>query len=270
MELNLVKMGTTTYVDLPNIFRQAESLDNVRTSFGTNSIFGNVTNDGKQVLLDTSKLGDQISQVSIVDTKYLDPGICSQTYCVIKYTVTAQEIVEPGNSGSIETPTTPDDSNETEEPSNPTTPDVSTTPEDVEYGYEVSGESLKGVSPKTTISTFASNLTSDYNVLVVKENDEDTLEEVNSGYVGTGMMAIVYVDEDNIIGVYEIVVKGDVNGDGVANATDSNLIKAYRSEIMNLTGVYKEAADINQDGVINAIDSRLLLYHRAEIKGYVL
>ena len=84
------------------------------------------------------------------------------------------------------------------------------------------------------------------------------------------MIAVLYNSEDKPVAAYEIVVKGDVNGDGLANALDSNLIKAYRAEITDLTGPYKEAADINQDGKVDAIDSRLLLYHRAEINGYIL
>ena len=84
------------------------------------------------------------------------------------------------------------------------------------------------------------------------------------------MIAVLYDDENQAVAAYEIVVKGDVNGDGLANAADSNLIKAYRAEIQDLTGPFKEAADINQDSSIDAIDSRLLLYHRAEIPGYIL
>ena len=84
------------------------------------------------------------------------------------------------------------------------------------------------------------------------------------------MIAVIYNNENQPVAAYEIVVKGDVNGDGLANASDSNVIKAYRAEIQNLTGPFKEAADINQDGNIDAIDSRLLLYHRAEIDGYIL
>ena len=76
----------------------------------------------------------------------------------------------------------------------------------------------------------------------------------------------------NSLYVYEVVVKGDVNSDGVANSLDSVAIKAHRNEVRGamLTGSAFEAGDINDDGTINPIDSKLLLYHRAEVKGYVL
>ena len=69
---------------------------------------------------------------------------------------------------------------------------------------------------------------------------------------------------------YEIVAKGDVNGDGLANATDSYLIKAHRAEALTLSPIYAKAADINDDDAVDAIDSRLLLFYRAEVSGYEL
>ena len=70
--------------------------------------------------------------------------------------------------------------------------------------------------------------------------------------------------------VYEVIVTGDANGDGTADALDSRLIKAHRAEVKMLEDIYKKAADIDGDGRITAIDSRLLLYHRAEVVGYIL
>ena len=80
----------------------------------------------------------------------------------------------------------------------------------------------------------------------------------------------VVKDPNGDLVVYEIIVNGDVNGDGVANSLDSILIKAHRNEITALAGDAFEAADINNDGSVNIADSKLLLYHRAEVKGYDL
>ena len=79
-------------------------------------------------------------------------------------------------------------------------------------------------------------------------------------------------DSNGNLLVYEVVVKGDVNGDGVANALDSVIIKAHRMELngVQLVGSQREAADLNNDGQITVQDSRLLLYHRAEVTGYDL
>ena len=91
------------------------------------------------------------------------------------------------------------------------------------------------------------------------------------------MLVRVEDDEHNVVKdkngnllVYEVVVKGDVNGDGVADSLDSILIKAHRNEVVKLTGDAYNAADINSDGSVNVTDARLLLYHRAEVPGYNL
>ncbi len=277
MKVAIAQLGKATYVDLPNIFKQAEELDSVRTSFGINSIFGNVTNDGKRALLDTAKLGEQTTQVTIVNTDSSNPGICGGTYCTVEYTVVAN-------------PTNPDDNNTTNNTvnnvvnntvnntennvtnnttNNTVNNNTNTVVDPTSFGYTVKGDNVTGVSPKTTVTNFTTKLTEDFKVVVVIEGEDGT-QTVVDGYIGTGMIAVLYNEENTPVAAYEIVVKGDVNGDGLANAIDSNLIKAYRAEIKDLEGVYKEAADINQDGNIDAIDSRLLLYHRAEIDGYIL
>ena len=78
------------------------------------------------------------------------------------------------------------------------------------------------------------------------------------------------VDENGNPIAYEVVVEGDVNGDGLANGLDSVIIKAARNEVISLSVAHTDAADINDDGKINVTDSKLLLYHRAEVKGYDL
>ena len=62
---------------------------------------------------------------------------------------------------------------------------------------------------------------------------------------------------------YEIVVVGDISGDGQVDSIDTNFIKAHRVETDKLEGTQFEAADINKDGKVNKIDSFLLLFFRA-------
>ena len=80
----------------------------------------------------------------------------------------------------------------------------------------------------------------------------------------------VLEDKNGNLYVFEIVVKGDVNGDGLANSLDTILIKAARNDVVSLNDAEYSAADINSDGIITISDSRLLLYHRAEVPGYDL
>ena len=145
----------------------------------------------------------------------------------------------------------------------------------VELGYEVKDDYITTINPKTPVSAFKSELldNEDYKVVLMKDG-----EEITSGHVATGMFVQIQDKDGNVVGngndllVFEIVVTGDVNGDGVANSLDSIGIKAHRNEVkgQELAGVGLEAADINNDGKVNVTDSKLLLYHRAEVKGYDL
>ncbi len=54
--------------------------------------------------------------------------------------------------------------------------------------------------------------------------------------------------------IFEIVVYGDVNGDGVVDVLDSAQIASASSNKTTLDGIYNTAADINGDGVIDVLD----------------
>ena len=145
----------------------------------------------------------------------------------------------------------------------------------VELGYKVDEDYISTINPKTPVSAFKSALVKDEDYKVVIKKDG---EEITSGHMATGMFVQIQDKDGNVVEgvngllVFEIVVTGDVNGDGVANSLDSIAIKAHRNEVrgQELAGANLEAADINDDGKVNVTDSKLLLYHRAEVKGYDL
>ena len=190
---------------------------------------------------------------------------------------------DPENPGTTdpENPGTTDPENPgTTDPENPgtTDPEVDVIDTDT-LGYEAGEEFLTNVKAKTSIEDFERVLLNgkEYNVVVKKEDKDGNKSVVTEGNVGTGMYVQVQdengnviKDEDGHLVVYEIVVKGDVNGDGLANSLDSIVIKAYRNEVISLAGSAMTAADINEDGSVNISDSKLLLYHRAEVTGYDL
>lgn len=147
---------------------------------------------------------------------------------------------------------------------------------DIELGYKTEEEYLTEIKTKTPIEAFKTILigNEEYNVIVKEEG-----KTITSGFMKTGMTVEIQDKDGNTVKdsngnllVYEVIVKGDVNGDGYANSVDSSIIKAHRNEIAGsqLTGANLRAGDINGDGKVNSTDSRLLLYHRAEVKGYDL
>lgn len=90
-------------------------------------------------------------------------------------------------------------------------------------------------------------------IVVLKDNNNNIKEK---GIVSTGDKVIVTVGEETK--EYEIVIYGDVNGDGKIKATDYVLIKNKIMGTGTLSGAYLEAADVNKDGNVRATDYVLI------------
>ena len=84
----------------------------------------------------------------------------------------------------------------------------------------------------------------------------------------------VVPDEENADGIIQVILKeqpvnileikytrdfvpGDVNGDGVVNSVDSNLMRRFISG--TITSIIEKNADMNGDGVVSSIDSNLII-----------
>ncbi len=76
--------------------------------------------------------------------------------------------------------------------------------------------------------------------------------ELTTGIVATGMQFTVTIDATEY--EYTIVIKGDVNGDGLIYATDYVKVKNHIMGKSTLSGPYLMAADINADNFIYATD----------------
>ena len=289
MDVVLSEGDSIVYVELPLIFRQIEELDPRPTSFGLYSAIGNITNDGKNVMLDVTSIGDRRAYVRIDSSERYGLSLGDGTMCYIDYVVEEspeiENVVENTTENTIENTVENVVDNTIENTVNNTVDNtvnntvdntvdntVNNTVDNTvnntvsNLGYKTKGDAIVGVSPDTELESFIDKLTKEYTV-VVKTVDG---EEVEDGEVGTGMLVVLYDELNTAVAVYELVVTGDANGDGTADAIDSRLIKAHRAEVKMLEDIYSMAADIDGDGDVTAIDSRLLLYHRAEVEGYIL
>lgn len=85
--------------------------------------------------------------------------------------------------------------------------------------------------------------------------------------VGTGSK-IRLVDQNGKIKMeYEIIIYGDVNGDGKINALDLLILQRHIIEIEKLNGVYIKAGNINKNGKNpSAFDMLLIQRHILELK----
>ena len=157
-----------------------------------------------------------------------------------------------------ETPVTPP---ETELPENPGTevPDteVPTDPDAIQIAegvyistsYKV-GQMLHGVSIGTTGAELVANIsTTNCTVKVLKADGSE-----QTGTVGTGNKVIVYGMDGSPLAAYEIVIFGDLNGDGRISNVDLVRLTKQILQIDSLTGAVLVAADVGGDGKISNKD----------------
>lgn len=112
---------------------------------------------------------------------------------------------------------------------------------------------ISGLTPKTTADSLIRNC------LSPKACDAEIEKE---GYVGTGdKVNLVKWLDDSDAGSYDILLYGDVDGDGIYDARDAYLVNLMANGILteDQVGSLKwSAADCNHDGEVNASDVLIL------------
>lgn len=86
--------------------------------------------------------------------------------------------------------------------------------------------------------------------------------------VSTGDKLVIYKKDGSEFAKYDVVIYGDVNGDGAIDLVDFVAIKRAVLGIGQIQGSYFEAADINHDGQIDLIDFVAIKRHILDI-GYI-
>lgn len=127
-------------------------------------------------------------------------------------------------------------------------------------GLNVDGNYVSGIKLSSNRETLISNLKNTYSSTNVKYTLSNGTD-INSGIVSTGDKVTITLN--NVTKTYIVVIKGDVNGDGMISAIDYSRIKGYFLGKYNLSDEYFKAADVSKDNSITAID-----YSR--VKGYFL
>ena len=115
------------------------------------------------------------------------------------------------------------------------------------------GTYITGVAPQTTAADFVAGFTAEGCTLKVltAEGAEHT------GTVATGNKLGVYVD-GKLVESKDIVIYGDVNGDGKINVLDAIIINRYTISLSNISGTYLVSADVNRDGKVNVLDAIII------------
>ena len=82
----------------------------------------------------------------------------------------------------------------------------------------------------------------------------------NTGAVGTGNKIAVYAN-GTLVKQYDVVIYGDINGDGKSSVVDLVMMQKQILGTSQLSGAYAAAADISRDGKVSVKDLVLLQKH---------
>lgn len=121
------------------------------------------------------------------------------------------------------------------------------------------GSYITGIEPGTGAADFVKNIavSASGRVKLLTSSGSE-----NSGKVATGNKVAVYDASGNLKKTYDIVIYGDINGDGTVNALDMIKLNRHILGKGTLTGAHLEAADANRKGDGgNALDMIIMNRH---------
>lgn len=122
-------------------------------------------------------------------------------------------------------------------------------------------------SSKYKIDTYVTGIEPNVSSDVIKKNISVSAGSIkilnssgveNNGIVGTGNKIAVYDPNGNLVKTVDIVIFGDVNGDGKVTIKDIMLTNRNILKKISLNGEYLEAADVNKDGKVTIKDIMLI------------
>ena len=164
------------------------------------------------------------------------------------YTVT---VMREGEDGEI-SPETPD---VPEIPDVPETPDTPVEPPKPTYTSEKykMDTYVTGVAPQTNVSDFIAGFAYENCTLKVL----DATGKENTGVVATGNKLAVYAN-NALLETKDIVIYGDVNGDGKVNVLDAIIINRYTINLSEINSICMVGADVNDDKKVNVLDAIII------------
>lgn len=112
--------------------------------------------------------------------------------------------------------------------------------------YTIEGNYILNVKPNTSVSDLRKNIRTSKNYKITRRDD---IEIAEKDTIGTGYKIKFENNE-----IYEIVVNGDIDGDGIISITDIVRIKKHLIEKEKLQGLYEKAGDVSGDNKITITD----------------
>lgn len=119
--------------------------------------------------------------------------------------------------------------------------------------YDIADGMIYKIEHCTTVAKFKENLNNEFIVKIYDKNNTEITDEQK--YIATFCTVRLYSDEGNMLRELTVVVRGDINGDGMVTVTDFVKIKSQLISDDYLTDkVQLLAADYNFDGNVSITD----------------
>lgn len=293
-------------ISLPPIFENIETMDPYDTTYGVVPGTGTVNEHGKSVTFSNYNSGKNTGVVTVETTlsnrNRTDESIGEGTTCYITYTVgAAVNGGDSGNNGNTtggntttgnttdgnttngnntdDNNTSGGNNNNNNNNNNSNVGTTTLTANDV-LVYEDGGDKFIIVAkPNATNSSLATVLTNAGFRINTINGSKDYANDNSKVYTSEVLSLITGTGDESTQDGYEVVVLGDVDGDGDIDSIDSGYSRALKygtlyadiqseEERVALMDAFKEtsnfrAADLNQDGSVRTNETAQLLYYRA-------
>ena len=113
----------------------------------------------------------------------------------------------------------------------------------------VSSKTVTGIVPNTSVSDLIAKVTMNNLTILIKDVFGNELS--SDDIVGTGSKIIFLKEDNSIFDELEIIIKGDVTGDGVINSADLLKIVKYLNKVVEID---TRASDVTKDNLTNSAD----------------
>lgn len=129
--------------------------------------------------------------------------------------------------------------------------------------YDISNDYINGISPNTSIELY--NKYFDMDNCYIKVVDLDN-NDIISGYVVNGSKTILYNKNNDVIGEFVNIIKGDINRDGIVDSNDFYDMGKCLVDDCDMDEYLRLSLDIDLDGKFLIND--LMLLDKAVTLGY--
>ncbi len=120
-----------------------------------------------------------------------------------------------------------------------------------DYRFDDNAMVITDIKPSTPVQTFLANVHVEGGSAKLLNHDGS---EATSGTAGTGDWLALYDEAGNETKRYQLLIYGDINGDGKISSTDLLAVQKHILKMQELGGVYLTACDANHDGRFTATD----------------